>query len=397
MIPEDWGVSKLKDITALMTNGFVGTVKSHYTDYDNGILYIQGYNVEENSFNFNGIKSVTKEFHKQHSKSCLVEGDLLTIQTGDVGLTTIVPKELTGSNCHALIITRLRKDKAYPKFFSYYLNSFQGRARLKEIETGTTMKHINVGDMIHFLVPIPSLEEQITISNALAEIDKLNQSLERVIIKKYSIKQGAMQNLLRPKEHWEKKTLGEIGTFSKGAGVKKDESLSGKLPCVRYGEIYTRHNDYIKKYYSFISDEVAKTSRKVKMGDILFAGSGETKEDIGKCVAIINDEEVYAGGDIVILTPKGANSLFLGYYLNSPDIVKQKSSKGQGDAVVHIGTRSLEEIEINLPGIEEQAHIATILSDMDSEIAALEAKLNKYRQIKQGMMENLLTGRIRLV
>ena len=79
---------------------------------------------------------MTSEFHKRQSKSCLREGDLLTVQTGDVGLTTYVPSELVGSNCHALIITRFKKDKYIPKFFSYYLNSNQGRGRLKEIETG---------------------------------------------------------------------------------------------------------------------------------------------------------------------------------------------------------------------------------------------------------------------
>jgi type I restriction enzyme S subunit len=105
VIPSDWEVKPIAEVTFLMTNGFVGTVKSHYTDYEEGILYIQGYNVEENGFNFNGIKRVTEEFHRHHLKSCLQEGDLLTIQTGDIGVTTIVPIELEGANCHALIST----------------------------------------------------------------------------------------------------------------------------------------------------------------------------------------------------------------------------------------------------------------------------------------------------
>src|SRR5438270_773443 len=79
--------------------------------------------------------------------------------------------------------------------------------------------------------------------------------------------------------------LGEIGTFLKGSGVTKSQALSGQLPCVRYGEIYTHHNDYIKNFHSFISHEVALTATLLKRGDILFAGSGETKEEIGKCVA----------------------------------------------------------------------------------------------------------------
>jgi type I restriction enzyme S subunit len=87
----------------------------------------------------------------------------------------------------------------------------------------------------------------------------------------------------------------------------------------------------------------------------------------------------------------------LGYYLNTAPINQQKASRGQGDAVVHIGSAALSSIEIQIPKFDEQTAIATILSDMDTEIAAIETKLVKTRQLKQGMMYNLLTGRIRLL
>lgn len=129
----------------------------------------------------------------------------------------------------------------------------------------------------------------------------------------------------------------------------------------------------------------------------MFAGSGETKEEIGKCVAFLDDIEAYAGGDIVVLRPTEGCSEFLGYYLNAPFVVSQKASKGQGDAIVHISSTALGAIDLNLPRVDEQQAIAAILFDLDDEIDALEAKLAKTRQIKQGMMQELLTGRIRLV
>ena len=129
----------------------------------------------------------------------------------------------------------------------------------------------------------------------------------------------------------------------------------------------------------------------------MFAGSGETKDEIGKCAAFVDDIEAYAGGDIVILRSKKLIPLFLGYYLNTGPINRQKASKGQGDAVVHIGAGALADVQCVLPCITEQTAIAAILSDMDTEIAALEARLSKARQIKQGMMQELLTGRTRLV
>lgn len=200
IIPEDWKVLPMSDLTTMMTNGFVGTAKTHYTDSRNGVTYIQGFNVKANSFNFTGIKRVTLEFHKKNDKSKLRVGDLLTVQTGDVGLTTIVPKELEGSNCHALIISRFDFKKAYPWFYAQYFNSVAGRGRLVELETGTTMKHINVGELIHWQVPFPpTLSEQKAIADTLSDMDKEISQLEAKKEKYQAIKQGMMQELLTGK------------------------------------------------------------------------------------------------------------------------------------------------------------------------------------------------------
>jgi hypothetical protein len=228
--------------------------------------------------------------------------------------------------------------------------------------------------------------------------------MESLIAKKRAIKQAAMQQLLTGKTRlpgfrggWEMKRLGELGVFLKGSGVRKDEARSGDLPCVRYGEIYTHHNDYIKSFNSWISPAVAASAMRLREGDLLFAGSGETKEDIGKCVAFVGEHEAFAGGDIVILRARDVDPIFMGYYCNIGKINAQKSSKGQGDAVVHISASALASIEIKVPSLEEQSTIATVLSDMDAEIEALERRRDKSKQIKQGMMQQLLTGRIRLV
>ncbi|MCD6455172.1 MAG: restriction endonuclease subunit S [Methanophagales archaeon] len=198
-------------------------------------------------------------------------------------------------------------------------------------------------------------------------------------------------------EDWDVVPMGSLGMFSKGRGISKDESDSGEIPCIRYGEIYTHHNDIIHLYNSFISLEVAKSSKKLKTGDILFAGSGETKEEIGKCVAFIDDIEAYAGGDIVILTLNKGKPQFFGYLFNAPIISRQKASKGQGDAVVHISSPALSSIRVPLPPtLAEQTAIATALSDADALIQSLERLIAKKRDIKQGAMQELLTGKKRL-
>ena len=129
----------------------------------------------------------------------------------------------------------------------------------------------------------------------------------------------------------------------------------------------------------------------------MFAGSGETKEEIGKCAAFVDDHEAYAGGDIVILRLADAHPMFMGYYCNTAHISAQKASKGQGDAVVHIGAAALSSVEVVIPSLPEQTAIAEVLTDIDTELAALEARRDKTRDLKQAMTQELLTGKTRLV
>ena len=266
-------------------------------------------------------------------------------------------------------------------------------------QTGIEMPALKAFDL-----PLPCLPEQRAIAAALNDADSLLGGLDRLIAKKRDLKQAAMQQLLTGQTRlpgfqgeWEVKRLGEVGSFLKGSGVKKDESQTGNLPCIRYGEIYTHHNDIIKSFKSWISAEVAATATRLKKGDLLFAGSGETKGEIGKCVAFVDDCEAYAGGDTVILRLADADAMFMGYYCNAAPINAQKASKGQGDAVVHINAAALSTVVVVLPSVREQTAIATVLSDMDAELSALEARRTKTRALKQAMMQALLTGRIRLV
>ena len=263
---------------------------------------------------------------------------------------------------------------------------------------------INGEEYSAYLLPLPSRTEQTAIADAISDTDRLISSLQKLIEKKKAIKQGAMQELLTGKkrlpgfnEEWRTYKLGELGSFDKGCGISRAESNTGNFPAVRYGELYTKHTDYIKQYYSRISGDVAQTAKRVTFGDILFAASGETKEEIGVCAAIVDKRDIFAGGDIVVFTPTTEiNPIFFGTLLNMPFAQKQKSERGQGDAVVHIHADSLSEIIVSIPEKNEQEAIAAVIKDFNDEIEHLEKKLVKYQQIKQGMMQELLSGRIRL-
>ena len=306
-------------------------------------------------------------------------------------------------DCH-IIRVRPNDRKAEPFFLARYCNSRPARRYLVANAKTTTMTTIDQSVIAKLPVLLPPLPEQRAIATALSDVDGLLGGLDRLIAKKRDLKQAAMQQLLTgqtrlPGFHgeWEVKRLGEVGRFLKGSGVTKDQTRSGTLACVRYGELYTQHNDVVRDFHSWISPGVAATAVLLKPGDILFAGSGETKEEIGKCAAFVSDIEAYAGGDIVILRPDDSDSVFLGYYLNTSSIARQKASRGQGDAVVHISSSALSDVRCRLPPLPEQTAIASVLTEMDAELAVLAQRREKTRALKQAMMQELLTGRIRLV
>ncbi|MFN8251091.1 MAG: restriction endonuclease subunit S [Ferruginibacter sp.] len=201
----------------------------------------------------------------------------------------------------------------------------------------------------------------------------------------------------RTPKDWGVYYLHELGTLSKGKGILKDQLTAVGLPCIRYGEIYTKHNYFIKKFHSFIPEAIAAESQKIKKGVVLFAGSGETLEDIGKAVAYDGDEIAFAGGDIIILaTNEKVNSLYLSYFLNTDIANKQKRKLGAGHSVVHIYPTDLRKLEILLPPIEVQNKIVSLFKVWDATIQIITALLTQKLLLKKGLMQELLTGKKRL-
>lgn len=284
--------------------------------------------------------------------------------------------------------------------YLYYWLSHRG---LWDIADVTSVPQINNKHINPLEIALPCSAEQREIVAALRDSDDLIATLELKIAKKQAIKQGVMQELLTGRTRlpgfsaaWNTVTLGDMGTFLKGRGVKRDDVRATGVPCIRYGELYTNFINYTATTNSFVSVEVAHTALPIRSGDLLFAGSGETREEIGVCVAYVGDARAVAGGDIVILRGSSFNPVYLATLVNTPAVVSQKARAGQGDAVVHINSGALAAIEVSIPQRAEQDAIAEVLMDADRELNVLRAGLSKARGIKQGMMRELLTGRTRL-
>ncbi len=194
---------------------------------------------------------------------------------------------------------------------------------------------------------------------------------------------------------WEKVKLGLLGDFFKGSGITKNDLVQNGLPCIRYAELYTKFDFIIPFCISFISEDTAKTAKPIRKGDILFAGSGETKEEIGKCAVYMGYVQAYAGGDNIIFRTSKAIPLYLSFFLNTLGR-KQLNKLGQGDSIVHIHSSDLKNVVIPLPPLCEQEKIAEILGTWDLAIEKLTALIEQKKLLKKGLMQRLLTGKQRL-
>ena len=238
-------------------------------------------------------------------------------------------------------------------------------------------------------------------------MDSLISSLEKLIAKKKAVKQGAMQELLTGKKRllgftgeWEKHTVGKMGEFYSGLiGKSKTDFDCGYAHYITFLNVLlnVKIDTSILAYVDVKENE---SQNAVKKGDLFFNTSSETPEEVGMCAVL--DEELdntYLNSFCFgfRLNDDTHNPLFLSYYLNSAIGRKIMSVLAQGATRYNLSKNNFAETIIKLPKREEQTAIASILSDMDNEIEALEQKLEKTHQIKQGMMQQLLTGKIRLV
>ena len=250
-------------------------------------------------------------------------------------------------------------------------------------------------------VTMPStLPEQHAIATALSDVDTLLTKLDQLIAKKRDIKQTTMQQLLTAQTRLpgfsgagEVKRLGELVEFFKGKGLPKSMvSAYGKRHCIHYGELLTLYPSVINYILSRTdSDDNFFTSSK---HDVLMPTSDVTPNGLAKASCILHDK-IILDGDILVIHPGSALfGPFLAYLIRREK--RQIMNLVTGATVFHLYAADMKKFTLKLPPFPEQQAIATILSEMDAEITALESRRDKTRALKQGMMQELLTGRIRL-
>jgi type I restriction enzyme S subunit len=244
------------------------------------------------------------------------------------------------------------------------------------------------------------------IANRQKQIELLNEQKASIINK--AVTKGINPNVkMKPSgidwigdipEHWEFIRLASFGRFSKGSGISKSDLVETGLPVILYGDIYTKYNLVAENIINFISQDLATNSKLIYKGDLLFTGSGETREDIGKCIVYNGNSKAYAGGDIMIFRQKIHESLFLAYSLSSNYAIAKKAMNSRGDIIVHIYSSALRDIYLPIPSLSEQQKILEFIKKETSTIETLISKYQKQIDLMQeyrtALISQAVTGKI---
>ena len=398
VIPEDWDVRHLGEIASVAAGGTPSRAIARY--WNGGIPWITTSEVDFHTIN-HAEQFITKEGLSNSAAKLLPPGTVLMALYGQGktrGKVAVLGIEAaTNQACAAISLGR----GVSSSFVLHFLGS-QYEA-IRNLSNTGNQENLNSSLVRSILLLLPAKAEQEAIVQALSDADALIESLEQLLAKKRQIKQGTMQELLTGKkrlpgfsEQWNTTPLGNASNLLKGSGLSIAKlSASGNRPCILYGELFTTYNRVITRAVSRTDSDEGLLSMS---GDVLMPGSTTTTGiDLATASALLVDN-VALGGDINVIRQKSADydSSFLANYLTHT-MRNAVAKAAQGTTIHHLYGRDLRRMCLRLPSLPEQVAIAAILSDMDAGIAALEGRLAKTRELKQGMMQELLTGKIRLV
>lgn len=300
------------------------------------------------------------------------------------------------------------------RYLAHYINSKTSYLR-EAVATGNGQPNLNTTLISNLSVPLPPTKgEQDGIAEALSDVDDLIESLTQLVAKKRQIKQGAMQKLLTGKnrlpgfnEGWQSKTIGELFHISGGVSASRDQLGAEGYCYLHYGDIHTSDKGIVNVPLEFtelpklsLPLKTVRSSSLLRDGDVVFVDASEDDEGASKHIVVLNPDNIpFISGLHTIVAKAKSNELhplYRRYCFQTSEVREQFQFYVVGTKVSGISKGNIKKIRLKVPTEAEQQAIASVLVEMDEEIDSLGTRLAKTRLIKQGMMQELLTGRIRL-
>lgn len=404
-VPVGWEVKAVREIGQIQTGPFGTLLKASEYSGDNGVPLISVGEIG------NGVFKVTEhtplvpnEVIRRLPQYVLRQGDIVFGRKGAVDRSVLVSEKEDGWFLGSDGIRIRPQRPCFPPYLACQFQRFEVQSWLRQNAIGTTMASMNQAILNRVQIPYASLPEQRQIAAALSDVDALLASLDQLIAKKRDIKQAAMQQLLTGGTRlpgfggeWENIQLGDIGRFRGGNGfpIKFQGETANDYPFYKVSDM---NNDGNETFMQDSNNWISEGSRKqlgatvFPVDSIIFAKVGaavflERKKILAKPSCIDNNLASF------VLDRSRAHVRFVHFsllHIKFGDFVSTT-------ALPSLSSTVLSQISFPLPPLPEQSAIATVLSSMDAEISALESRRDKTRLVKQGMMQELLTGRTRLV
>lgn len=385
VIPDDWGVSTLSQLSGFITKGATPTTYGYKWE-TSGVLFLRSECVAEDGLDLTQSMYISPAAHAALRRGEVLDGDILVTITGNVGRVVWLQGVGAANLNQHIARVRINASHAEPRYVYHFLSQPSVRRHFNSITTGQAYPQLSLVQVRETQIAMPSFKEQHAIATALSDVDALLTAQDKLIAKKRDIKQAAMQQLLTGKQRlpgfsgeWKVKRIGDV--FDVTAGGDFDDSRSSSFQDERHPfPVYSNAISSRGLYgYSDYADHAA--------GSITVTARGL----VG--VANFRSHKYTAIGRVIVLQPKEVgDGRFFAEYINERITFALETT-----GVPQLTAPQISGYKLPVPSFPEQTAIATILSDMDAELAALEQQRDKTRALKQGMMQELLTGRIRLV
>lgn len=388
---ELWECDRLKNIFRTIRNAYVGTATPYYVE--KGHFYLESNNVKNGKINYNSQIFINDEFYEKQRDKWLKTNDIVMVQSGHVGHTAVIPKELNNTAAHALIVFTDYKKEVNPYFLNYQFQSSSKRKELDLISTGNTIKHILASEMKSFKMDFPTVEEQSAIGSLFRTLDDLltsyknnlanYQSLKATMLSKMFPKGGQAVPEIRLdgfKGEWEMKKLGSLGSVAMNKRIFKDETSDyGDIPFYKIGTFGGTAD-------SFITKEKFKEYKEKypypEIGDILISASGS----IGRTVVYNGEDAYYQDSNIVWL--KHDQQLDNSYLKQYYGIIKWSGI--EGTTIKRLYNKNILETKIFLPpSVAEQQAIGAYFSNLDNLIAAHQEKISQLETLKKRLLKDM--------
>ena len=405
VIPEDWGSRKLGELATFRTGPFGSALhKSDYTS--SGIPIVNPMHILDGEIVPTQSMTLTEAAATALSEFRLKAGEVVIGRRGDMGRCAVVRAEHAGWLCGTGSMIVRPSAGLETRFLQRVLSSPVVISAIEDTSVGSTMINLNQATLGGLTIQVPPVAEQRAITTALSDVDALLAKLDQLITKKRDLKQAAMQQLLTGQTRlpgfsgkWEVKRLAHIAQINPGINKPVSEMGTGVL-YVTVQDLYSGNSVNIERLSRIRLSVQETVLYALQPGDIVFGKSSVKRDGIAypSIFRGASEPAVCTGFSYrARVLPDLADSNYVFYALRWEPTRKWLIEHSQASALTNINKAISDAIPISMPELAEQTAIASVLSDMDAELAALEARRNKTRALKQGMMQALLTGHIRLI